>query len=53
MLGALAASGAFFGKVIILSEITRFFDEKGKNSPKNMDCFSLGFDGASVREALS
>jgi 2-oxoglutarate ferredoxin oxidoreductase subunit gamma len=53
MLGALAASGALFGKTAISSEITRFFGEKGRSNPKNMDCFSLGFDNALIRGVLS
>ena len=56
MLGALAASGALFGmfgKTALSSEITRFFVGKGMDNPQNMDCFSLGFDNALVRGALS
>jgi 2-oxoglutarate ferredoxin oxidoreductase subunit gamma len=52
-LGALAASGALFGPDVISSEITKFFEAKKKDNPKNLECFVYGLGSAAIRRALS
>jgi 2-oxoglutarate ferredoxin oxidoreductase subunit gamma len=44
MLGALAASGALFGRDETRGGMTAFFDSKGKDSAKNVSCFEKGFE---------
>jgi 2-oxoglutarate ferredoxin oxidoreductase subunit gamma len=46
MLGGLAAAGALLDAGTIRDGINRFFDEKGKNSPKNGACFDRGMENA-------
>jgi 2-oxoglutarate ferredoxin oxidoreductase subunit gamma len=46
MLGAVAASGAVYGRDVIGAGIERFFTEKGKINPNNAKAFRLGFDAA-------
>jgi 2-oxoglutarate ferredoxin oxidoreductase subunit gamma len=49
MLGALAASGALMDMETIRQGMNRFFEEKGKNNPKNEDCFRRGAEEAKKR----
>jgi 2-oxoglutarate ferredoxin oxidoreductase subunit gamma len=44
MLGGLAAASVLMTSEIIRNGINKFFDEKGKNSPKNTACFDLGME---------
>jgi 2-oxoglutarate ferredoxin oxidoreductase subunit gamma len=46
MLGGLAAGGVLMDAKIIGDGLNRFFDEKGKNNPKNGRCFDLGMKNA-------
>jgi 2-oxoglutarate ferredoxin oxidoreductase subunit gamma len=46
MLGGLAAAGVLMDAETIRDGLNRFFDEKGKNSPKNGRCFDLGMENA-------
>jgi 2-oxoglutarate ferredoxin oxidoreductase subunit gamma len=46
MLGALAASGELYTKEEMGSGIESFFAMKGKNNPKNSECFIRGFEDA-------
>lgn len=46
MLGALAASGRLYEKDPLSKGIENFFTSKGRNNPKNLDCFTSGFDRA-------
>jgi 2-oxoglutarate ferredoxin oxidoreductase subunit gamma len=49
MLGGLAAANVLMTPVIIRNGINKFFDEKGKNSPKNAECFDQGMERAKKR----
>lgn len=44
MLGALAANGDLFTRDVLEKGIEEFFTAKGKNNPKNKECFSKGFE---------
>lgn len=44
MLGALAASEVLFNKEVTFEGIEEFFLAKGKNNPKNKECFDKGYD---------
>jgi 2-oxoglutarate ferredoxin oxidoreductase subunit gamma len=46
MLGGLAAADVLMDAETIRNGLNRFFDEKGKNSPKNGRCFDLGMENA-------
>lgn len=46
MLGALAATGELFDNKVMGEGIEEFFVSKGKNNPKNKDCFEKGFETA-------
>jgi 2-oxoglutarate ferredoxin oxidoreductase subunit gamma len=46
MLGGLAAGGILMDAETIRAGLNRFFDEKGKNDPKNSLCFDLGMKNA-------
>jgi len=48
MLGALAASERLYGKDALADGIDNFFTSKGKNNPKNRQCFMKGFENAKV-----
>ncbi len=49
MLGALAASGELFEEDVIEEGIKNFFEQKGKNNPKNGECFRRGLDESKKR----
>ncbi|SMB95142.1 2-oxoglutarate ferredoxin oxidoreductase subunit gamma [Desulfonispora thiosulfatigenes DSM 11270] len=48
MLGALAASGDLFDKDVMGSGVEEFFASKGRNNPKNTECFVKGFETSTV-----
>ena len=49
MLGALDSSGRLFEKDALKIGVENFFKLKGKNNPKNMDCFTRGVSDDTVR----
>lgn len=49
MLGGFAAAGVLLEPPVIREGINRFFNEKGKNTPKNAECFDLGMKQAKKR----
>jgi len=44
MLGALAAADDYFSKEVMGTGVESFFAAKGKNNPKNRDCFLGGYE---------
>ena len=42
MLGAFVAMSGLFSADIARAGLNKFFDNKGKNSPKNNECFDIG-----------
>ncbi|MCF8011101.1 MAG: 2-oxoacid:acceptor oxidoreductase family protein [Clostridiales bacterium] len=46
ILGALAMSGQLFDKDVMEKGVEAFFASKGKNNPKNRECFLKGFECA-------
>ena len=44
MIGALAATGELFDKDVMEKGVEEFFLSKGKNNPKNAECFKQGFE---------
>jgi len=49
MLGGLAAAGVLLDAPALRDGMNRFFDEKGKNGPKNGQCFDRGVETAGKR----
>lgn len=48
MLGALAKTGELLSEDVMKNGIEEFFASKGKNNPKNADCFDKGFETTEV-----
>lgn len=46
MLGALMRASKMIEKNIFASELNKFFDDKGKNNPKNLECYLQGYEHA-------
>lgn len=46
MVGALIRASGCFSKEMALRGLNKYFDDKGKNSPKNEECFTYGYDHA-------
>jgi len=46
MLGGLMKASGMMGKEAFAEQLNAFFDKKGKNTPKNEECFAMGYDQA-------
>lgn len=44
MVGALIRASGCFSKELAIQGLNKYFDDKGKNSPKNVECFLYGYE---------
>ena len=50
MLGALIRVSGMFDKDRFIETIARYFSQKGRHNPQNIDCFNKGYEAVSNRE---